>query len=84
MIARRAAERSGGFLEYKPMYVAKIPIRITSDEKKSEIERMVTEVMKQRSHAKDTGFLEAEIDKLVYQIYGLGDKEIRSLEESLP
>lgn len=37
---------------------------------------------KQRNPSADTSALEFEIDRIVYQLYGLTDEEIKIVEES--
>lgn len=48
----------------------------------NEIERMVAQILsaKKSNPQADTSALEAEIDKLVYQLYGLTDEEIAIVE----
>ena len=57
--------RNGGYFEYKPMFVERLPIPINvNDEVKKNIETLVDESN------------EEEIDSLVYSIYGLSHAEI--------
>ena len=81
--SKKSAEVRGGYLRFKKQYTEKLPIRIPSEKQRSEVVRKVQEVMERKAKGKDTAFLELEIDKLVYQIYGLTDEEIRRLEENI-
>lgn len=74
--------RSGGFIEVKPQYFEQIPIpEITENEKKPFV-KLVDEILKAKRKNKDADrlTLENEIDKLVYQLYGLSEEEIKIVE----
>jgi hypothetical protein len=51
----------------------------------SRIEILVNQILaaKEADPSADTTALEAEIDQLVYQLYGLTEEEIRIVEESV-
>ena len=72
----------GGFARLKISYVTQIPIYLGSNEIKFEFENKVTQILqlKQQDPAADTSALEAEIDKMVYQLYGLTEDEIKIVE----
>jgi adenine-specific DNA-methyltransferase len=74
--------RRGGYLEYKVQYMEKIPIKnISLDEQEPFIE-LVNKIYLNIEVSKntDTSILEAEIDKMVYELYGLTEEEIRIVE----
>ena len=77
--------KRGGYYEYKPMYVEKIPIVEPSDEDRKQIESFVEQILTaQKANPKaDTSEIEKEIDQLVYDLYGLSDEEIGIVEESV-
>lgn len=78
-ISLQAAVRSGGFLEYKPMYVGEIPIpEVTAAQKAPIIERVRKIIAAPDSP--DVPKLEAEIDQMVYKLYGLTEDEIALVE----
>lgn len=99
LIEQQAAARSGGFLEYKPMYVSQLPIRTidfknpkekaTHDKIVSLVDRML-ELNKKLKKAKtphEKELLERQIkitdnqiDRLVYELYGLTKEEIKVVE----
>ena len=60
----------------------KIPIAKASGEKKDEIKALVIKILdaKEKNPTADTSALEAEIDQLVYQLYGLTEDEIAIVE----
>lgn len=78
-ISLQAAVRTGGFLEYKPMYVGEIPIFQPTDAQKAPIiERTRTILADPDSH--DVPRLEAEINQLVYTLYKLTSDEVKIIE----
>lgn len=78
-IGHRAAVRSGGFLEYKPMYVGKMPVfQATEAQKAPIIER--TRAILADPDSRAVPRLEAEIDRLIYSLYNLTTKEIEIIE----
>jgi len=82
MIALEAATRSGGFLEYKPMYVGKIPVFPASETQKDPIVERVRTIL-ENPDGPDIPNLEAEINALIYKLYNLTAKEIAIVEESV-
>lgn len=72
----------GGFIRLKIIYVQEIPIPNISMETKHTIQKLVSQILsiKQESPSSDTKYLEAEIDNLVYKLYGLNDNEIKIIE----
>jgi hypothetical protein len=81
MIALEAATRSGGFLEYKPMYVGKIPIFPASEIQKAPIVERVRTIL-ENPDGPDMLNLEAEINTLIFDLYDLTAEEIAIIEES--
>ena len=74
--------RSGGFIEVKPQYFEQIPIPEITDKIKTVLIDKVDKIIafKKSDPAADTSALEAEIDRLVYELYGLTEEEIRIVE----
>ena len=74
-----AATRQGGFIEYKPMYVAQVPIPAATDETKKAIEKLVSYVLYLTEKFKDDSnssmdklmnrYFEQIIDALVLELY---------------
>ena len=79
-IQQVAASRQGGFYEFKPMYVTAIPIAETND--KCPVETLVRQILsaRQANPQADVSAWEAEIDRLVYALYGLTEAEIAIVE----
>jgi hypothetical protein len=78
-ISLQAAVRSGGFLEYKPMYVGTVPVFPASDNQKAPITERVQAILADPD-SPDVPHLEGEINKLVYDLYDLTPKEIEIVE----
>ncbi|GAA4417441.1 Eco57I restriction-modification methylase domain-containing protein [Nibrella viscosa] len=82
MMRQIAATKQGGFFEYKPVYVSKLPIRkALPDAKKPFIEKAEAILSaKQQDPLADTSALEADLDRMVYELYGLTAEEIAIVE----
>ena len=78
-ISHKAAVRAGGFLEYKPMYVGELPVFPATDAQKSPIIERTRTILADPDNA-EVPRLEVEIDKLVYELYGLTEEEIAIVE----
>jgi hypothetical protein len=95
-----AAGRRGGFIEAKPMYVSKLPIRsinFAEPVDKARHDRMVTLVtqmldlnkkLQEARLEQDKTMLSRQIevtdvtiDRLVYELYGITEEEIKLVEE---
>jgi len=74
--------RSGGYIEVKPQYFEQIPIPQITGEIKTGIIDLVDKILsiKKSDPSSDITSLEAEIDRLVYDLYGLTEEEIRIVE----
>ena len=79
----KSSQVRGGYLRFKEQYMKSLPIRIPSTKQRDAVESKVAEVIERKSREENTNVLEAQIDQLVYEIYGLTEKEIRTLEESI-
>ena len=68
-IRQLGVTRNGGYFEYKPMFVERIPIPQNIDEKK--FDKFIN---KERES-------EQEINRLIYELYSLTEDEIRIVDE---
>lgn len=78
---------SDNVVRYFTQFVEKLPIpKITKENKYivAEIERLVSQILitKNKDEVLDTKNLELQIDRLIYKIYNLTEKEIKIVEES--
>ena len=80
MVSQSAASRQGGFLEYKPMYVANIPIPINPQDGiiESFVEKMNIFLVK--NEFKNVEIVEKKINQYVYNLFDLNEKEIEIIE----
>jgi len=79
-----ASRHAGGFFAYKTQFLEKIPIRKPSEECRKSVIRLVNRILtaKKRDPDADTTAAEAEIDRQVFELYGLTSDEIKLVEES--
>ena len=92
------AERQGGFIEQKPVYVSKVPIKEPSHEQKEKLFKLVDNILslnKRLAELKDKQTdqkaqlekeirkIDDEIDEQVYKLYGITEEEKKIIEESL-
>ena len=70
--------RNGGYFEYKPMFIEKLPVPVISIEKQVIFDKLVDE----RIESNDVmhNIQEHMIDKLVYNLYKLTKEEIGFIE----
>ncbi|MCL1464692.1 class I SAM-dependent DNA methyltransferase [Argonema galeatum] len=81
-IQQIAASKQGGFFEFKPMYVSQIPIAKSTETHQKLLQQIVNQILttKKSNPQADITALETEIDRLVYQLYGLTEEEIKIVE----
>ena len=81
-VSQSAAERQGGFLEFKPMYIS--PIAIPDQPENEGISALVSQILtvKRDDPNADVSELENEIDRVVYSLYNLTPDEIAIVEET--
>lgn len=74
----------GNFRRFKSIYVSQIPIANATEPQKALLEKLVEQILnaKKSDPQADITELEAEIDRLVYQLYGLTEAEIKIVESS--
>jgi len=80
LIRKQAIQRRGGFIEQKPMYVAQIPIPKVSENNKEHICELANAILAVSSESKARYQLEAQLNELIYQLYGLTNKETEIIE----
>ena len=74
---------AGGYLAINKSTIEQLPFKIAEDESQTIIINNVKTILKAKSAnpSADTSALESEIDRLVYQLYGLTDEEIAIIEK---
>lgn len=75
-------EKGEALAEVKKENLSMLPINITDNKKQKRIIELVDKVLikKQKDTKADTTDLENQIDRLVYQLYGLTEEEIKIIE----
>ncbi len=84
---RHTAPTSGmGTLRWKKIYVERLPIPKISTARQQPFIKLMDHILqaKATNPTADTSALEAEIDRLVYSLYGLTDQEIATVQGSSP
>jgi len=71
--------RSGGYMEYKPMFVEQLPIPQISESEQAKISKLVLEVLEKRKKGIDTMDIEKSIDEIVFELYQITSKEVEFL-----
>ena len=76
-IRQLGVSRSGGYFEYKPMFVEKIPIPTIDNSTRSELIKLV-DIILQKKYT-NLEMIEDKINKIIFNIYNLTNKEIAML-----
>ena len=78
-------ERAGGYYEYKPMFIKRLPIPKINEEAQRPFIALVDQILaaKAADPQADTSVLEEEIDWLVYDLYDLTDEEVTVIADAL-
>jgi hypothetical protein len=92
------AERQGGFIEQKPVYVSQVPIKKPTETQESDMIKLVEKMLQlnekllkigdkltdERARIdKEITNIDHQIDDLVYTIYGITEDEKEIIEENL-
>ena len=79
-------EKGRAFAEVKPINVRKLYVPQVSQKDQTVFEALVDKILiaKRNNPSVDTSTLEAEIDNLVYQLYGLTEEEIKIVDPETP
>jgi len=75
-----AKKRSGGYIEYKPTFIERLPVPTISDERQKQFESLV-EIINNRTIDNCLNVsIEKDINKLVYVLYNLTKEEIEFID----
>ncbi|WP_375582546.1 class I SAM-dependent DNA methyltransferase [Cyclobacterium xiamenense] len=77
-----ASTKQNGYFEYKPIYIAQLPILKPTNEIREKLENLVSEILESKKQYPNSNISElaSEIDQLVYQLYELTGEEIQIVE----
>jgi len=81
LVIQSAAERQGGFVEFKPMYIS--PLAIPPKPSGEKISALVREILALVRDNKNPNQLEQQLNHEVYRLYGLTDAEIQIIEDAI-
>jgi hypothetical protein len=76
-IRSQGVTRNGGYFEYKPMFIEKLPVPIISEEEQNRFMKLVEEL---ESNGKSDKNIESKIDSLVYDLYDISQEEKECIE----
>lgn len=77
-------ERNGGYIEYKPMFVEKLPVPEIPEDKQQEFIKIVDKILAAKKCGENTSEMEDQIDQMVYKLYKLTNKQISLIEKQAP
>ena len=80
-IKNLGVSRSGGYFEYKPMFVEKLPIRDISESDKKPFNNCVSDILKANSNNLSIISAESRLNSLVYNLFGLSKEEVTFIEK---
>lgn len=66
-----AATRQNGYFEYKPVYLSQLPIAPMEEEVAMQLRSLVQEILDKKESGEPTESLEAEIDRVVGELYSV-------------
>ena len=67
--------RNGGYFEYKPMFVEKLPVPLLAPDEKAPFVSIVDRILELRKTGESTKDLESELDCLIFNLYKLSEEE---------
>ena len=80
-IRQLGVTRNGGYFEYKPMFVEKLPVPIIDATEQQRFVEMVDKLLELKTENVSTAEIELQIDTCVYDLYGLTPEEIAFIEK---
>ena len=72
--------RNGGYFEYKPMFVEKLPIPEIPQKTKKILDDLINDIQAKAKSDSNYETLQNEVDKIICRCYNLTDKEIEFIE----
>jgi len=72
--------RNGGYFEYKPMFVEKLPIPQISQSQQKPSETLINKIISKKESGEDTAVEEKQVDVMVYKLYSLTYEEVKIIE----
>jgi len=72
-IKQLGVSRSGGYFEYKPMFVEQLPIPKVSSDIEKKYSNIVQQIFESKNN--DTTLLDEQLDEMIFELYGLSEEE---------
>ncbi len=82
-IKQLGVARSGGYIEYKPMFVEQLPIPRLNDEEQEPFIKLVKAIIKNKLVGEELIKIENKINEMVFSLYKLNSKEILTVGNQL-
>lgn len=82
-IQSQGVSRSGGYFEYKPMFVERLPVPIIPLEEQQVFDHLVLKILELKKINENTDRFESLIDLMVYKLYRLSYLEAKLIEPEL-
>ena len=79
-LRKLCVSRNGGYVEYKPMFIKKIPLPKLPKENREHLSNCAKKISLMKLKGENTEQTEKEIDELVYEIFKLTSDEIQFIE----
>ena len=79
-IRQLGVTRNGGYFEYKPMFVEKLPVPQLSEIQQAPFNEAVDILLAAKENHSDLSPVENEINQMVYTLYHLSEREIDHIE----
>jgi hypothetical protein len=67
--------RNGGYFEYKPMFIEKLPVPILSETEKTPFISYVNQILEAKNQENPTAIEEQKLDDMICDVYGFNEEE---------
>ena len=76
------ADLGGNSVDKREDILSELPVKDVSDQEDERFKKLVYEIQDKKKNNEDTSELEANIDKMIYELYGLTEDEIKEVENN--
>jgi adenine-specific DNA-methyltransferase len=81
-IKQLGVSRSGGYFEYKPMFVEQLPIPFIEEAEQKKFCDIVEKIIYEKANNRETSDLEYSLDQMIFDLYSLVEEEINLVSNS--
>ena len=82
-IKKLGVSRSGGYIEYKPMFIEKLPVPQVDKEEQEIFKELVQTILTNKKMGASSSEAENKIDELVFKLYDLNDEQAMLIKQDL-